>query len=153
MNRVITLSTDPVPVKSESKCIYVVGNKRNVEKPAPLTLCGRLLPWVDQADHLGNMLTSKGDMEHDAVIKRAKFINSSTEIREVFKFAAPAEVIKAMKIYNNSFYGSCLWDLVEEKAKQVYTAWNTSVKLVWSSLQWIRTYFLQEMLSCGQTSC
>ena len=57
-----------------------------------------------------------------------------------------------MKIYSNSFYGSCLWDLGGEKAKQVYTAWNTSVKLVWGCPQWTRTFFLQEMLSCGQTS-
>ena len=81
----ITFSTDPIPAKSKSKCIYVVGNRRNLEKPAPLTLCSRDLPWVCQADHLGNMLTEKGDMEHDAEIKKAKFIRSSSEIREVFK--------------------------------------------------------------------
>ena len=56
----ITFSTDPVPVKSKSKCIYVVRNKRNLVKPAPLPLCGRELPWVNQADHLGNMLTAQG---------------------------------------------------------------------------------------------
>ena len=91
-------------------------------------------------------------MEQDASVKRAKFINSSVEIREVFKFAAPAEVIKALKIYSNSFYGSCLWDLGGEKARQVYSAWNTSVKLAWGCPQWTRTYFVQQMLSCGQTS-
>ena len=34
-----------------------------MEKPASLTLCGRVLPFVKQADHLGNILTEKGDME------------------------------------------------------------------------------------------
>ena len=63
-------------------------------------------------------------MEHDAAIKRATFIRSSVEIRETFKFAAPAEVLKALKIHSNSFYGSCLWDLGGEKAKQVLNAWN-----------------------------
>ena len=38
----ITFSTDPVPAKSKSKCLYVVGNKRNLEKPAPLTLCATI---------------------------------------------------------------------------------------------------------------
>ena len=56
----IKFSTDPVPAKSKSKCLFVVGNNRNLEKPAPLTLCGRELPWVDQADHLGNTLTVQG---------------------------------------------------------------------------------------------
>ena len=148
----VTFSTDPVPAKSKCKCIFMVGNKRYLVKPAPLNLCGRELPYVKQADHLGNMITEQGDMEHDAAIKRAKFIRSSVEIREVFKFAAPSEVIKAMKIYSNSFYGSCLWDLAGEKAGQVYNAWNTSVKLAWGCPQQTRTYILQKLLNCGYTS-
>ena len=59
----ISFSTDPIPAKSKTKCIYVVGNKHNLSKPAPLELCGRVLPYVTQADHLGNTLTDKGDME------------------------------------------------------------------------------------------
>ena len=148
----ITFSTDPVPAKSKSKCLFVVGNKRNLEKPAPLTLCGRELPWVNQADHLGNMLTVQGDMEQDAAVKRAQFISSSVQIREVFKFAAPAEVVKSMKIYSHSFYGSCLWDLAGVKAKQVYTAWNHTVRLIWGCPLWTRTYFVQQLLCCGHTS-
>jgi hypothetical protein len=90
-------------------------------------------------------------MEHDAVIKRAKFIDSSVETREPFKSsAAPAEVVKALKVYNGSLYGSSLWDLADDKAKQVY--WNTSVKLAWGCPQQTRTYFLQEMVSCGFNS-
>ena len=53
---------------------------------------------MSQADHLGNMLTEQGDMEHDAVIKRAKFIDSSVENKDLFKSAAPAEVVKALKV-------------------------------------------------------
>ena len=148
----VIFSTDPEPKKSKTKCIYVVGNKRNLAKPSPLVLCGRELPFVSQADHLGNMLTEQGDMEHDAVIKRAKFIDASVGTRELFKSAAPAEVVKALKVYNGSFYGSSLWDLAGDKAKQVYSAWNTSVKLAWGCPQQTRTYFLQKMLSCGFNS-
>ena len=90
-----------------------------LETRGTLILCGRELPYVKQADHLGNILTEQGDMEQDAAVKRAKFIQSSVEIREVFKFAAPTEVLKALKIHSSSFYGSCLWDLGGEKAKQV----------------------------------
>lgn len=91
-------------------------------------------------------------MEHDATIKRAKFIDTSVETRELFKSAAPAEVVKALKVYNSAFYGSSLWDLAGDKAKQVYTAWNTSVKLAWGCPQQTRTYFLQEVLCCGFNS-
>ena len=148
----IEFSTDPVPFKSKSKCLFMVGSKQNLAKPEPLSLCGRVLPWVDKADHLGNILTSKGDMEHDAAVKRAKFVNSSSEVKELFKFAAPAELVKALKIYSSSFYGSCLWDFSGTGAKQVFNTWNTAVKIVWGCPQWTRTYFVQQLLSCGYTS-
>ena len=148
----VVFSTDPQPSKSKTKCIFVVGKKRNLSKPAPLLLCGRELPFVKQADHLGNMLTEQGDMDHDAEIKRAKFIQSTVEIREIFKSAAPSEVLKALNVYCSSFYGSCLWDLGGDKAKQLYTAWSTSVKLAWGLPQQTRTYFLQQLLSCGFSS-
>ena len=51
----IIFSTNPVVAKSKSKCIYVVGKKANLVKPAPLVLCGQELPYVGQADHLGNV--------------------------------------------------------------------------------------------------
>ena len=57
-----------------------------------------------------------------------------------------------MKVYSNSFYGSNLWDLGGDRAKQVYTAWNTAVKLAWGCPQQTRTYFLQNFLNCGYTS-
>ena len=148
----IVFSTNTIPSKSKSKCIHVVGKKRNLVKPAPLMLCGRELPYVAQADHLGNTLTEKGDMEQDASIKRAKFIQSSVEVRETFKWAAPAEVLRATKIHCTSFYGSNLWDLGGDKAMQVYNAWNTTVKMAWCCPQWTRTYLVQQVLSCGQTS-
>ena len=77
------------------------------------------------------MLTEKGDMEKDASIQRARFIKYSVETRELFKWAAPKEVIKATKVYSCSFYGSNLWDLGGDKVGQVYTAWNTAVKMTW----------------------
>ena len=148
----ISFSTDPIPSKSKSKCLYVVGKKQRLVDPAPLTLCGRELPWVRQADHLGNTLTVQGTMEQDASIKRAQFINSSVQIRELFKFAAPAEVVKAVKVHCTSFYGSSLWDLNGEKAKQLYSSWNQNIKLIWGCPLWTRTYFVQQVLACGYFS-
>ena len=148
----IAFSTDPVPSKSKTKCLYIVGNRRNLRKPAPLTLCGRELPFVRQAEHLGIVLTEEGSMEQDIVIKRAKFIQAAVEVRDLFSFAAPAEVLHAMKVYSSSYYGSNLWDLSGVKARQMYSSWNTMVKLVWYCPPWTRTFFVQQVLSCGHTS-
>ena len=70
----------------------------------------------------------------------------------MFNFRAPAEVVKALKVYSSSCYGSNLWDLAGERAGQMFTAWNTAVKLVWGCPQWTRTFFLQQMLCCGHSS-
>ena len=37
----ICFSTDPIPSKSKSKCIFMVGNRRNLAKPEPLILGGK----------------------------------------------------------------------------------------------------------------
>ena len=98
------------------------------------------------------MLTERGNMEKDAAVKRAKFIQSSVETKELFKWAAPAEIIKATKVYSSSFYGSNLWDLSGDKAKQVFTAWNTAVQMAWGCPIWTRTWMMQQLLCCGHTS-
>ena len=89
--------------------------------PAPVVLCGRELPFVKQADHLGNIINDRGDMEQDVIKKRAVFLQSSVQIRDQFKFASPAEIVKALKVYSNVFYGYNLWDLGGHTTHQVYS--------------------------------
>ena len=125
----LQFSTDPDPAKSKSKCIFVSGKKKNLPKPAPLTQYGKELPWVASATHLGHELHESGTMDHDITVKRAEFINKSTEIREMFSFANPVEVLKAVKVFAGDLYGSNLWQLGSAKAEQVYHAWNTCIRV------------------------
>lgn len=68
----IQFSTDPDPSKSKSKVIYVTGKQGGgLPKPVPLQLCGRALPWVARAEHLGHALSEDGTMKQDAREKRA----------------------------------------------------------------------------------
>ena len=66
-------STDSDPTKSKTKCAYVCGAKKNLPRPAPITLCGRELPWVTSATHLSHELHESGSMDYDAVVKRATY--------------------------------------------------------------------------------
>ena len=34
----------------------------------------------------------------------------------------------------------------------VYNAWNTAIKLSWSCPRWTRTFLVQKVLECGETS-
>ena len=91
-------------------------------------------------------------MEHDAKVKRAEFISKAVEIRETFSFASPIEVLRALKLYCSSFYGSMLWDLSGEGASKVFNSWNTAIKLAWDCPRETRTYLVQQVLSPGLDS-
>ena len=105
----IKFSVHEDPSKSKSKCLYVVGSRPGViQRPAPLVLCGRPLPWVERAEHPGNALHQDGTMRQDCKEKRAQFIDSSVKICEAFHFVHPCEKIKAIEKYCTAMYGSNL---------------------------------------------
>ena len=80
-------------------------------------------------------------------MKRASFIENSTEIREMFAFAHPSQVLSAVQTYAGHFYGSMLWDLFGDMAGQVYRSWNTSVKLVWDLPRSTHNFFVEHLLA------
>jgi hypothetical protein len=107
---------------------------------------------MGRATHLGHELHESGQMDVDISCKRAQFIDKSVEIRTMFQWAAPAEIMRALKLYLSSFYGAMLWDLAGVKARQVYSAWNTAVKLAWECPRETKTFLLQNVLSSEMTS-
>ena len=106
----LLFSTDPDPIKSNTKCLFMCGRKR-LNRPAPLSLYGRDLPFVSTASHLGNVLCQDGSMEMDVREKTAGFITRSLLVREQFSFAHPMEVLKAVRVHCCDHYGSMLWDM------------------------------------------
>ena len=91
-------------------------------------------------------------MEYDAKCKRGSFIGKSTDIREMFAFAKPAQVLEAVTVYASHFYGSMLWDLYGEGANQVYRSWNTCVKLAWDIPRMTHNYFVDSSVVICPTS-
>ena len=149
----LKFSTDVNPAKSKTKCLYMCGPKvKNPVYPAPLQLYDRDLPWVTHATHLGHELHQDCTMDMDTTMKRASFINSSTDIRGQFSFALPTQVLKAVSVYAAHFYGAMLWDLYGDKAGQVYRSWNTCVKLVWDLPRSTHNYFVDNLLAESFTS-
>ena len=150
----LVFSTDVNPVKSKSKCIFICGKSDDNlprDLPTPLQLYGKELPWVVTATHLGHELHQSGSMEHDCRVKRAIFINNSIEIRDVFHFAMPRQVLEAVKLYSLHCYGSMLWDFGGKMAGQFCRSWNTCVKLVHKVPRSTHTYFVENFLADGFT--
>ena len=149
----VTFSTDPDPNKSKSKLIFMCGKDKRLAKPDPILLCGRFLPWVASASHLGLELHESGEMTYDSKVKRAQYIGRSVEVRDSFGFASPPEVLTALNLYCSSYYG-CLagWDLGSAASAAYYSAQTVGVKLAWGVPRATHTYFVQQCLAPGATS-
>ena len=127
----LQFSTDPNPAKSKSKAVYVVGRKTGLEKPAPLLLSGKALPYVEHATHLGHELHEDGTMTMDTSMRRGAFIGKNLEVQDAFSFAAPTEVLGAVKLYCGDLYGGMLARLDGVPASKLMNCWGRTVKDVW----------------------
>ena len=147
----IGFSTHPDAKLSKTKCLYMCGNMATRTYPAPLTLDGHSLPFVTTATHLGHELSQAATMDQDCRIKRAQYIDRSTDIRETFSFADPGQVLSAVETYCGDHYGAMTWNLFSESAGKYYRCWNTGVKLTWNVARNAHTY-LVSVLARGAPS-
>lgn len=124
----LEFSTDPDPVKSKSKAIFMIGRNAGLQKPINLKLCGSDLPWVSHATHLGHEFSEDGTMDLDSRMRKAAYIGKSLEVRDSFSFAAPSEILAAIKLYAADLYGGMMMRLDGVMAKQVMNCWGVTVK-------------------------
>jgi hypothetical protein len=152
INPILIFSTDPVPAKSKTKCMFFCGQSTGARYPDPIHLDGKILPWVVTAEHLGHTLHQSGTMEQDCKIKRAQFIQKTVEVREQFSFARPDDVLSAVRVYCSDSYGSMLWALRSESSQSYFKCWNTCVKLVNGVPRNTFTYLVEGYFAKQQTS-
>ena len=81
------------------------------------------------ANHLGHEIHQSVNMEADTRQKRAQFIENCINIREVFGFAYPKQIVQAVKIHALHCYGAMLWDFDINTTGMFCRSWNTCVKL------------------------
>ena len=115
------------------------------------SLYGRPLPWVSHATHLGHEFCEDGTMDMDARIRRGAFIGRCLEIQESFGFAAPPEILGAVKMYCSDMYGGMLYRLDSGPTRALTNCWNTTVKDVWGLPRSSHTVYAR-WLSSGHSS-
>ena len=81
------------------------------------------------------------------VLKRAQYINTSVDIRDIFSFAEPQQVLQAVNKYVGHHYGSMLWDMESDIFGQYCRAWNTCVKLCHNVPRSTHTYLVENVLA------
>ena len=147
----LEFSTHPDPVKSKSKCIFMTGHMKS-SKPVNLQLYGVDLPFVKTANHLGHQISEDCTMDQDIRCRRAEFIGNSTDVREMFSFAQPNQIIQAVRTYCCSMHNCMTWDLFSDMARQFYNCWSTCVKLAWDVDRASKSYFVDNLLAGGLPS-
>ena len=88
-------------------------------------------------------------MDQDTKVKRAGFIDRSTNIRETFAFADLQQVIRVVETSCCDHYGSMLWRLYDEPVAKYFRCWNTHVKLVYNVTRQTHTYLVTDLLAAG----
>jgi hypothetical protein len=92
------------------------------------------------------------NMDYDARCKRGAYIEKTTDIREMFKFARPAEKLSAISVYANTLYGYALWDLHGERAEAAFRCHRTAIKLSWDVPRTTHRWIVSNLLNCGLAS-
>ena len=123
-----------------------------VNYPAQLTFCGRLLPYVKTALHLGHTLSQDGTMTQDARIRRAQYIDKTTDIRDTFHFADPVQMLAAVDKYAGDHYGLMLHNLFEDSTEKYFRCWGTLTKLCFNLPRSTHKYFVSSLLASGFSS-
>ena len=90
----ISISSNPDPSKSKSKCIYFTWWRDR--KPGEVVLNHQKLPWVSQVDHLGHIIHESGSQDIDCKKARGAYIGSSSELLR--NFHSPLQKLSAVKL-------------------------------------------------------
>ena len=78
------------------------------------------------------MTSIQDGYQKDATSKRSQFIDRNINLNQEFSLAHPELKSRINQIYNDSFYGSILWDLKGEKTKQIINSWSVAVREMWN---------------------
>ena len=97
---------------------------------APITLNGSDLPWVKKVTHLGCILESDNSMRANILSKRSQFIARVNSLLQELHFVDSSTMIKLIRSYTTSFYGSALWDLCSRDFNKLYNSWSVTMRNV-----------------------
>ena len=137
----IEISVDEVLDKSKTKCIAFNINVA----PKCVLLYNKPLPCVESHIHLGNLIHKDESMSHDLSCKRATFISKVHALKQELGDQDPCVLIKLVRIYFCSFYGSNLWDFYDDFTNKLFITWNNCIRDFYNLPYATHRYILQDL--------
>ena len=98
--------------------------------------------------HLGNILQCENSMKNDVAMKRGRFIGKVNSLMQELHFADPTVLVKLLKVYCTSFYGSSLWDIYSSDVDRLFKSWNVSIRNIFNVPYTTHRYFIEPLSDC-----
>ena len=115
---------------NKSHCLHF-GKSANLIKQFPVELQGMMLTWTDHIVHLGHILYPNLDDSCDIDARRHDFCSQVNYFIARFGHLTPALKIRLFQTYCQSFYGSQIWDLNNNKINTFNVSWRKAVRRLW----------------------
>ena len=106
--------------------MYLCGLLQEEVGSGKIILNGDSFPWVESAKHVGNTVERNNTFSMDIRLKMGSFIVRIHSILQGVHFANP--MVKMIKMYATSFYGSSLWNLQYGDCVRLHIAWKNAVR-------------------------
>ena len=146
--RNLKFGTNTDPIKSKTKSIMFTKKLKPNCEPLNITLNGNQLPWVRQVNHLGHILQSDNSMTLDIAQKRGIFIAKVNSLLQEFYFVTPDVLIKLMRTYAFSIYGSNTWDIYSKGCEKLHTSFNVAIRQMLSIDRCTHRYMIESLSEC-----
>ena len=105
----LTFRTNGNPNKSKTKCMALLKKERPLKD---MTLCGKKLPWIQYARHIGNTIVNNIDcMGQDIIEMRAEYITRNNKLLQELSFVLPSTECQINNVFDTHFIGSSMWKL------------------------------------------
>ena len=109
-----------------------------------LTLCGKRLPWVGYAKHLGNTAVNNIDyMSQDTAEKIAQYITRNNDLPQEFPFPHPTTKCLIKYIFITQFTGSSLWNVFNKATEMLEKSWNVSQRIMFALPRETHKYLIE----------
>ena len=139
----ISVNTDISKTKTK-----IIAFGVDVTECLPVCLGSRPLPFVQQWEHLGVLISSDESLHHDLNLKKGAFIGKVHGLRQELGSQDPSVFIKLVQIYMLHLYGSSLWDIFDDTSITLWTEWHKLLKFSFNLPLPTHRYLLTDLVAC-----
>ena len=116
----------------KTQCICFCKGNANLSQDSRFLFCGKSIALSTSVTHLGHILTSKLQDDHDIQRCLLDFVKRANSTLYRFKFCTPRVLVHLLRSYCMSFYGCAIWSLNTRSIRSIDVSMNKILRRIWS---------------------